>query len=163
MKTVVSRIGLTLLNVIVFFVEEGWIIAMVAIFPFWLALILVTILLSFFAISSTVLCGTSELSPVLKNWLDKQEKQKEESKLVQWAVKVARGAILVSSLIVALVISPTTAAIMLHQAGISRKQAFAVDVVYSAISGTIWCLIYGLGINVLKIAYEYAVKLIGGG
>lgn len=150
MGTTVSRIGLTTLNIAVFFIEEGWIIVAVAVLPFWLAMIVVTIFLSFFAISSTYLCGASDFSPVLKRWLDRKEQEKKENRFVQWAIRIARGAALLSSLIVAIVVSPTTAALMLHQAGISQKRAYAVDVVYSGISGAIWCVIYGGGLLVLR-------------
>lgn len=154
MQVILARFGLTALNIVVFFVEEGWIIAMVAIFPFWIAILAVTALLSFFSISSTYLCGVSNISPFLKRWLDKQEKEKEENRIVRWAVKIARGVALLSSLIVAIVVSPTTAALMLHQTGIGQKQAYVVDVVYSGVSGSIWCVIYGGGIVLIKLGYH---------
>lgn len=163
MRVILARFGLTAVNIVVFFVEEGWIIAMVAIFPFWVAILAVTALLSFFSISSTYLCSISNISPFFKRWLDKQEQEKEGNRVVQWAVKIARGVALLSSLIVAIVVSPTTAALMLHQAGLEQKRAYMVDVVYSGISGAIWCVIYGLGINLLKIAYLFIRHLMMGG
>lgn len=150
MHRILFRFGLLALNIIVFFIEEGWIIAMVAILPFWIAIIAVTTLLSFFSISSTVLCSASDLSPLLKQWIDSQEKKKKESRFVQWSIKIARGVVWLSSLLVAIVISPATSAVMLHQAGLERKQAYVLDVIYSGISGSIWCVIYGGGILILK-------------
>lgn len=162
MRVLLARFGLTAINIVVFFVEEGWIIAMVAIFPFWLAILAVTALLSFFSISSTYLCQASDISPFLQRWLDKQEKEKEKNRIVQWAIKIARGIALLSSLIVAIIVSPTTAALMLHQAGLKQKQAYVVDVFYSGISGAIWCLIYGLGINLLKLGFLFVKHILGG-
>jgi len=159
MLVILARFGLATLNLAVFFIEEGWIIAMVAILPFWIAILVVAALLSFFSISSTYLCSVSNLSPMLQKWLNRQ-KEKEESRIVQWVVKIANGIALLSSLIVAIAISPTTAALILHESGLEKKRAYVVDVIYSGISGTIWCLIYGLGINLVKLAYEFVKHLI---
>lgn len=162
MQVMIARFGLTALNIFVFFVEEGWTIAMVALLPFWVAIIAVTALCSFFSICSTYLCSVSNLSPVFRRWLDNQEKGKEENYFVKWATKIAHGTTLLTSFIVAIIVGPTTAALILHQAGLSEKKAYLVDVVYSGISGTIWCLIYGLGINLLEIAYYFIRHLMMG-
>jgi len=161
MQIILARFGLATLNVAVFFIEEGWIIAMVAIFPFGIAIVGTVTLLSFFAVSCTNLCYASNLSPFVANWFERQKEQ-EDRPIVQWASKIAKGIIGLATLIVAIVVSPTTSALMLHQAGVERRAAYVVDVIYSVISGVIWCLIYGLGINLLKLAYLFVRNLIGG-
>ncbi|MEI6040093.1 MAG: hypothetical protein WCP93_01950 [Candidatus Berkelbacteria bacterium] len=156
-----ARVGLATLNIAVFFIEEGWIIAMVALLPFWAACLATILLLSLFSITCTYLCEKSELSPTLKIWLEK-EKEKEQSQVVMWAKKIAKGLIYASTLIVAVVVSPSTSALMLNQAGVKKNSAYMVDIVYSGISGFIWCIIYGLGINLVKLGYDFFKHLIGG-
>jgi len=145
MQTLAARVGLTSLNIIVFFIEEAWIIAAVAILPFWLAVVIVTTLLSFFAISSSYLCGLSDLPDSLEKWLEKQ-KEKARARLA----KVVRGAAWTASLATAIVISPTTSAVMLHLSGIKGARVYATDILFSVVSGVVWCVIYGGGILVLR-------------
>lgn len=145
MQTILARFGLVSLNILVFLLEEGWIIAMVAVFPFWLALLLVTALLSCFAIISSNLSGMSKLPLVLERWVGRQ-REKARARLA----KAMEGAVLVSALTTAIVISPTTSAVMLQMAGVKRKKAYLIDILFSFISGTIWCIIYGGGILILR-------------
>jgi len=141
-----GRLGLVLLNVLVFLLEEGWIIAMVAIFPFWLAAISVTLLLSTFSIISSYLCSLGDLPLILQRWIDKK-KEKAKARLA----KVMDGAFLISVLSTAIIVSPTTSAVMLHLLGYTRIKAYLLDIFFSFISGTIWCGIYGGGIFMLKV------------
>jgi len=145
MRITLSRVGLVLLNILVFIFEEGWIIAMVAIFPFWFAVLLVSFLLSLFAVTSSYLCGLGELPPILKRYIERQ-KEKSREKLV----KVVGGSIWVSVLTTAIVVSPTTSAVMLHLMGLNKLKVYLTDIFFSVISGTIWCGIYGGGILLLR-------------
>lgn len=141
----IMRLGVVSLNIIVFFVEEGWIIAAVALLPFWLAIIAVTILLSSFAILSSYLCGLAVLPPLIERWIEKQ-KEKANSRLA----KVVNSAVWLSALFTAIIVSPTTSAVMLHLSGVKGCKAYAVDTIFSFISGTIWCFIYGGGILLVR-------------
>lgn len=143
--TLLSKIGLVLLNVIVFLFEESWIIAMVAFFPFWLAIILVTLLLSFFSMVSTCFCHLANLPPIIEKWMERKREKAGERLL-----KVVKGGIWTSCLMTAIVISPTTSAVMFEMAGIRGTKAYAADVLFSFVSGTIWCVIYGGGILILR-------------
>jgi hypothetical protein len=145
MRKVVARLGVVTLNVIVFFLEEAWIIAAVAILPFWLALVVVTALLSSFAITSSWLCSQSDLPNLVAGWLEKQ-KSKANKRLAQ----VVKGTVWTASLTTAIVVSPTTSAVMLSLAGINKRKAYIVDVVFSLISGFVWCLIYSGGLLILR-------------
>jgi len=148
MRIILARSSLAILNILVFLVEEGWIIAMVLIFPFWLALVLVTTLLSSFAIISSYLCGLGKLPPIFERWIKNQKIRAKER-----LVKVARGAAWTSTLSTAIVVSPTTSAVMLHLMGLNKLKAYLMDISLSLISGLIWCGIYGGGIAILRAIF----------
>jgi hypothetical protein len=162
MRTAVARFGLAAVNTAVFFVEEFWVVAMVLLLPFWAAIIATTLFFSMFAVSCTKLCFASDVPAFLADWFDKQQREKESDKRVQWAIRVAKGLLWLSTLIVAIVVSPTTSALLLHQGGVKQKRAYVVDVVYSGVSAIIWCMIYGLGINIVKLLWTLLVRAIGG-
>lgn len=143
--SLLAKIGLILLNVTVFFFEEGWIIAMVAFFPFWLAIVFVTILLSTFAAISTYLSGLANLPPLIERWMTKKKAKAGER--LQEAVK---SSLWFSFLATAVIISPTLSAVMMQMSGIKGKKAYVSDFLLSFVSGTIWCFIYGGGILILK-------------
>lgn len=145
MRKIAARLGLVTVNVIVFFIEEAWIIAAVAYLPFWLAIVVVTLLLSFFSTMSTYLCGQSELPETLSKWIEKKKTKANER-----LAKVVSGTVWTASLTTAIVVSPTTSAVMLHLAGVKKSKAYISDVLFSFISGFIWCLIYGGGIVVFR-------------
>lgn len=145
MQKLTARFGLVSLNVAVFFVEEGWIIAAVAFLPFWVALFLVTVLLAFFSMASSYLCGLGDLPAFVERWLEKQ-KDKANKRLTS----IVRGAVWTSSLTTAIVVSPTTSAVMLHVSGIRGMRAYVTDLIFSLISGAVWCMIYGGGLVVLR-------------
>lgn len=145
MRRIAARLSLGLLNIIVFFIEEAWIIAAVAILPFWVALVVTTLLLSGFATGSTYLCSQSELPEILSRWIEKKK-----SKANERLTKVVTGTVWTASLSTAIVVSPTTSAVMLHLAGIKKGKAYISDVLFSFISGFIWCLIYSGGLVVLR-------------
>ncbi len=137
----IMRLGVVSLNIIVFFVEEGWIIAAVAFLPFWLAIIVVTLFLSVFAILSSYLCSLAVLPSFIERWIEKK-KEKASNRLT----KVLDGAIWFSVLSTAIIISPTTSAVMLHLARVNKPRVYFMDVFLSFVSGAIWCFIYGAGV-----------------
>jgi hypothetical protein len=145
MFVILSRVGVVILNILIFFLEEGWIIAMVALLPFWLAIILVTLLLSFFAIATSILCRLAVLPCVVEKWIQNQ-KEKANHRLE----KTARRAIWIASLITAILISPTTSAVMLYISGIKGLKAIFINVLFSLVSGSIWCAIYSGAILIFK-------------
>lgn len=149
MKKIAARLGLVMVNIIVFLIEEAWIIAAVAILPFWLAIIVVTLLLSVFSMTSTYLCGQSELPETFSKWIEKKKANANER-----LSKVVNGTVWTASLTTAIVVSPTTSAVMLHLAGIKKDKAYISDVIFSFVSGSIWCLIYGGGLVVLRKLFE---------
>lgn len=145
MRRVAARLGVVALNVIVFFIEEAWIIAAVAILPFWLALTVIVVLLSFFAITSSWLCGQSDLPGLIERWLERQK-----SKANERLAKVMAGTVWMTALTTAVVVSPTTSAVMLALVGVKKERAYIIDVAFSFCSGFVWCLIYGGGILLIK-------------
>jgi hypothetical protein len=145
MRKVAARLGVVALNVIVFFIEEAWIIAAVAILPFWIALVVVVALLSCFAITSSWLCGQSDLPDFARRWFERQK-----SKASKRLTKVMAGTVWMAALTTAVVVGPATSAVMLALVGVKKERAYIIDVAFSFCSGSVWCLIYGGGILLIK-------------
>lgn len=140
-----AKVCLILLNIVVFLFEEGWIIAMVAFFPFWLAIIFVTVLLSFFASISTFLSGKANLPPLIEKWIEKKKIKAEER-----LEKVVESGLWFSFFLTAIIVSPTLSAVMIQMSGIKGSKAYLSDILLSFVSGAIWCFIYGGGILILR-------------
>lgn len=145
MQRTVSRLGLSTLNVIVFFIEEAWIIAAVAILPFVVALVVVVLLLSLFSLASTYLCSQSDLPDFISRWIDKKKSGASDR-----LSKAVTGTIWTACLTTAIVVSPATSAVMLSLAGVSKQKAYIADLFFSFVSGLVWCMIYGGGLLVLR-------------
>ena len=141
----IAKICLVFLNIVVFLFEEGWIIAMVAFFPFWLAIIFVTLLLSIFACISTYLSGLANVPPLLERWIERKKIKAEER-----LEKFVQSGLWFSFLATAIIVSPTLSAVMIQMSGIKGSKAYFSDVLLSFVSGVIWCFIYGGGILILR-------------
>jgi beta-lactamase regulating signal transducer with metallopeptidase domain len=153
MQVALARIGLGTWNIIVFLLEELWIIAMVALLGMW-AVIPVVIILTVFSFIGTYLCDKAKIPSSIGRYLEGQKSQKDSA----WAkglIKIAHGLVWLSALMIAIAIGPTTSAFVLHEAGYTKRRAYGMDVIFSIVSGVFWCLVYSLGINLLKLAYEF--------
>lgn len=148
-----AKIGIMLWNVLVFLFEEGWIILMVVKLHFILAVFLVTLLLSIFAVFSTFLCNQANLPNLLGKWLEYNQERANK----RLGSNYKKGALVMTALTTAIVISPTTSAVLLDISGVKGKKAYACDVILSFLSSTTWCVLYGGGLLILKGVLKWTI------
>ena len=140
-----TKLGLAAQGVIIFLFEEGWIIGMVALLRFWLAVLAVTALLTAFAILATYLCEASSIPPYLEWWLERQKK-----KALGRMKGVVEGLTLTTYLTTAVVVSPSASAVLMHLAGTRKRKAVGIDIGLSLVCSIAWCAIYGGGLTAVK-------------
>lgn len=143
--SIIAIIGIIVTQGTVFFVEEAFTIASVAIFQFAIAILLTTAFFSFFALSTSWLCLQTGLSCGVDKWIE-SKKQKMSSTIE----KAFQTGFFFICLQTAILISPSTSAIVLFAIGKKKPEVYYLDILFSFVSAVVWCLVYGGGILAIK-------------
>lgn len=140
-RQAVAAVVVVVAPILLFLLEEGWIIAITGKFGFWLGIPLVTTVLFI----PTVMIGWAiEQLPLpdgFKSWVEKWRQSKETQAKAKLE-KAKQSALWFSLLAASVVVSPSLSAAMLKLLGKKGIEFVWYNVLLSLICAIVWCGVY---------------------